>query len=74
MKRFEIGDVVYYKYKDLKCIVREYTSNSVFERTYVIVSYDVVDGRYPRFNVKSGNIEPYKEFIRDKKIKEILSE
>jgi len=74
MKKFETGDIVYYKYKDMKCIVKTYISNSVFEITYTIVSYDVIDGRYPRFKVKSGNIEPYYEYIRNKKISEILND
>lgn len=74
MKRFNTGDIVYYKHKDMKCVVKEYTSNSLFERTYLIISYDAINGRYPRFKVKSGNIEPYYEYIRNKKIDVVLND
>lgn len=74
MKRFDVGDIVYYKYKNLKCIVKYYTSNSLFERTYTIMPYDKQIGRMTNFKVKSGNIETYTEYIRNKKLDILIND
>lgn len=72
MRKFEAGDIVYYNKKKLKCIIKECYSNSVFEKTYVIVSLD--NSNYPGFKVKGDSIQIYKEYIRNKKIEEILND
>ena len=75
MKTFKNGDIVFYHKENLVCLIKEISSNSLFERKYSLVSYDPVDGRYPRFICKNKHkLEHIKEYRRRTKIDILLNE